>query len=368
MGHHFDFLTGSAPFVPGSMALPKKKAKELKHMVPRLSLSKAQEVIAQAYNWLDWYSLDQAVRQGAKASLPDELVSEEEADARYGDQVSALLQARIKVTDVERLVAELGLTCSGPTARKRLADAGPWGKFQEDIIELAPGITRGLCSRYTCYRLSPERSAQIPPNRRLDTNGWYMLDDHGWRVELSFPEHFPERAQAAWKQFERNEPYIFELETGKEPEEQGFNFAPSLAKRSAGALAAPNAWFALTCFPYSAFSGDISSPDGRCIVGCIRGRDLIGLMAANGLWQTQPALDVAWFGLPRETVFEVFTLQASDWDTRISGLRGWRLPSVAPMPFRRAPFGVMELFDGELTLPADAVDCTDVSGPVVLIE
>lgn len=349
MGYEYIDHGKAAPFVPASMAFPKKKAKELKDMVD-VPLSLAQQAIAKALSWNDWFALECAVKEGRTPSAPDEDVSEDERLRRWSTQFHALHETlNLRLPDPEFVVAELALTCSKATAKKRLADIGPWGAFQEAPKEIAPGIWLGQCAKFQCYRLSPERLASMPAHWRLDTDGWYMCDDHAWRVELSFPDAFDsDTLEQATEMLAEFQPFLYELEYSKWPEHEAV-YIPTLASRASVARHRPEAWFALSVFPEWSLSDDMQKQD-RTIVSAIRGRDLLRLIESKGVWSELGGTEVGWFATTIAQVRKRCQTplpgleQHNAVDTTcLTGLLAYPHQPACALPFKRQPFDADEL-------------------------
>lgn len=353
MGYtYFDFGQ-AAPFVPSSLAFPKKKAKQLRDLVDDVSLSLAQQTIAKALGWKDWFALNKAITSGQTPSLPDEDVPEDEQQKRWSTQFQAIHQGlNLRLPDPEFIVADLGLTCSRATAKKRLKDIGPWGAYQSPPKELAPGLWYGECAKFFCYRLSRELQSQIPPAWRLDTHGWYMDQDHEWRVVLSFPHLFSEKdRERAWSDMSRDQPLLYELATGKVPADRTSRLAITIAARKNVALSRPNDWFALSHFPHWSIAGRstaLTSNQSLTVISAIRGKDLVRLIDNSGVWPTDNSIHVGWFAATindfiQRCRFPLPGLEDTSAATCISGMPGYEHPPVSPTPFKIAPFDAEEL-------------------------
>lgn len=348
MGYEYTDHGKAAPFVPASMAFPKKKAKELKGMVD-VPLSLAQQAIARALSWDDWFALECAVKEGRTPSAPDEDAPEDERLRRWSTQFNAIHETlNLRLPDPEFIVAELGLTCSKATAKKRRADIGPWGAFQEPPEEIAPGIWLGQCAKFLCYRLSPERDASMPAYWRLDTDGWYMCDDHAWRVELSFPDAFDSNTrEQAIDMLAEFQPFLYELEYGKSSYLESV-FIPSLARRSSVARHRPEAWFALSVFPEWSLSNDTQKRD-RAIVSAIRGRDLLRLIECKGVWSKLEGVAVGWYATTIGDLQERCQIALPGLEptnataTCLTGLLAYPHAPACALPFKRQPFDADEL-------------------------
>jgi hypothetical protein len=347
MGYEYINHGKATPYVPASMAFPKKKAKELKGMV-EVPLSMAQQAIAKALSWDDWFALECAVKEGRTPSAPDEDVSEEERLKRWSTQFNAIHETlNLRLPDPEFIVAELGLTCSRATAKKRLSDIGPWGAFQEPPREIAPGIWLGQCAKFQCYRLSPERLAAMPPQWRLDTD-WYMCDDHAWRVELAYPGAFDKDTHdQAVEQFAECQPFLYELEYGYSPYLDSV-FIPTLANRAATARNQPESWFALSVFPDWTLAED-TIHSNRTIVSAIRGRDLLRLIEYKGDWAALGSTEVSWYVANSGELQERCRTPVPGLNpfnataTCLHGMLAYPHAPVCALPFKRHPFDGNEL-------------------------
>ena len=347
MGYDYIDHGRATPFVPASITFPKKKAKQLRGMVEDVSLSLAQQTIAKALGWKDWFALDSAIKAGSQPSAPDEEVSEEERLKRWSTQFNAIHEElNLRLPDPEYIVAELGLTCSAATAKRRLDDIGPWGAFQELPAELAPGILYGQCAKFACYRLSQERQLQIKEHWRLDTNGWYMEADHGWRIILSFPQLFSakERNKALIDMGEM-QPFLYEIETGDSTSAAMF-LRPNLATRKRKALANPESWFALSHFPEWSLPGVGFGNSSRTVVSAIKGNDLVRLIDAKGIWPADDSIQVAWFATDIGEFQERCRIGpdgAHTDATCLNGMPAYRHTPVSALPYKESPFALREL-------------------------
>lgn len=347
MGYHYELHTGAQPFVPASIAFPKKKAKQLKSLLPGLRLNEAQSAIAAALGWKDWFELEQAIGNRTPSAL-DEDVSDLEARRRYGDQFRAIHDLNVRLPDVELVVAELGLTCLPGTAKKRAEDVGPWGAFQSTPDVIAPGLELGNCAKFSCYRLSKELHDQMPAYLQRKYAGWYMEEDHGWRVVLSFPEHFTEeKLAAAQASFADYEPNLYELVTGKTPDSEsvGGFIHPPMALLMQKAQKNPSNWFALSIQPFYVFEGIEFNDSTRKlnVVSAIRGADILELMEKKGVWPETNAPEVRWVGMNGDEVDKLMGVFSGKPILSLNGLKGWELPPIAAYPFADAPFAAIEL-------------------------
>lgn len=357
----------SGPFVPANLALPKKKAKKLQHHVPQLSLAKCQEAIAKAYGWSNWFSMAQAIKGGAAPSPPDELCTDETVEARQVAQFTALLDLRIAPWNVEPLVAELALTFSAQTRSELQAEIGPWGSFIEEPVELAPGILYGQCSRFSCYRLSEERQAEMPaPLRLYDTQGWYMEQDYASRVILAFPELFKKsEVENALKEFEVRQPYMFELYTGR-PSTALLRF-PSIVKRREAAYRNPASLFAIGVFPSWSFIDPTGDKDFKVlVVSAIMGSALANLIDAKGDWPLRSSPSVHWLGMQSGLLIDRVDGFLERADTCLSGLEAGNHLPILETPFVEAPFSEGEL-DWQYSLSYSTPVKNFKVGPMYLI-
>jgi len=375
MGYTYVSEQAPRPFTPGKIDFAKKKAKELQARIPDIKLAECQQAVAKALGWADWYALDQAVKRGTPASASDENTPEDEVRRRkYAQFIAFRSVLNIHFTDAEALAAELGLTCSAATAKKRVADVGPWGAFSEPPEEVAPGIVFGKCAKFHCYRLSPERQAAMHPLCRVESwDGWYMADDHDWRVVLSFPDEFPKKTvKQASVTAQENEPFIFELLSGKTPTaKSGPYVEPSTSIHELGldAINHPDSWFALSCFQDWSFDEDATHE--LIAVSAVRGRHISMLLdssrgADRGTWLDQP---VHWFVLRSEEVLRgSFRLPLEVPAFRLSGLSGWAIDPVAKSAVKLQIFSTAEVeFIGCLDFE-QLVDRLAVTGDPLRIE
>lgn len=339
----FEIRNPARPFVPASLAFPKKKARQLQSYFVDFPLSRAQEIIARALGWRDWHTMAQAIGK-QEPSLADEFIDEEEVLNRSSTQIQAMLDARIPF-HVEKLLADLALTCSSATAAKRLNDIGPWGTFEEPPDEKAPGIWEGCCTEETfCYRLSPEKQAAMAWPFRRDMKGWY---DETWRVVLSFPQFFTEaEREKAIQQFEQDDPFHFEIVANAPARYWGI--VPSIAKRTATARANPDALFALAVFPDWSIhrpSSDRSiQHQDMVVVSAIRGETLLRVRADYGRWSEKSKGPIHWYGMRTQDFYDI-TNPHTGASTKLSGLKGWKHPAVCELPFKQDPFAKFELID-----------------------
>lgn len=344
MGYEYPSYGKAKPFVPASIEFPKKKAKQLQKMIEDLPLSTAQEAIAKALGWEDWFHLSAAIKEGREPSQPDEAIEDDERNKRWDTQFNAIHdELNLRLPDPEWIVAELGLTCSAATAKKRAAEVGPWGAYQQPPEEVAPGILFGQCAKFHCYRLSPERQARIREEWRLDCDGWYMADDHDWRVILSFPDVFGEgERQAAQERMREHHPSLYEFLTGKDSGYSQRN--GSIKKRKEWAAASPDSLFAISIFEDWTFPKS-STQHEICVVSAVRGRDLIRLIDTHGVWPIDGSIPVCWFAIQTADVRKI--LSRADIFGRaqncISGLPGYEHQPVCATPYKRWVFDDDEL-------------------------
>lgn len=215
MPQPFSLTSGNTPFVPQSLALPKKKARELQALIPDLPLSRAQHIIARAFGWSDWFSLGQALKyvDAYPRSLPDEALSDVEVLRRFQSQKKALMDEKVAAGQLEHVLASLALT-SSPTVIRARKVTGPWGAFDETPEEIFPGVVKGLCAGTSCYYLTPPRAAEIPLQLQLETGGWYPQDEHEWRIIFTFSRYYNnEQRWQSGKSFAREAPFLYELST-----------------------------------------------------------------------------------------------------------------------------------------------------------
>lgn len=371
MGYDYPFYGTAKPFVPASIDYPKKKARRLKSMLENRTLMECQQVIAKALGWEDWHALEQAIKEQRKPSLSDEHVDDDERMRRWSTQLDAISNARIHPADIEHIVASLGLTCSTKTVKKRLADIGPWGAFMEPPTEIAEGIQAGQCAKFFCFRLSPEREAQMPPHLRLDTGGWYMSPDLGWRVVISFKEHFSkEEFDQSMDDFMENAPLLYELETGQDPFVNDIMGDPSIATRIAAAEKNPDSYFALSNFPdWAIRPGNSIESDKIDVVSAVKGRDLLRLMATKGVWPTDDPINVVWFAMNRSALRScVFSSSQKGKmaNTCISGQSGWPHPPVCRTPFKNGVFEGGEIDFGSCRGFASLVDHVSPGNEIII--
>ena len=349
MGYSYPEHGRAAPFVPASMTLPKKKAKALKSYFNDVPLSLAQKAIAKALGWTDWFALEQAVKAQQPPSLPDEDVPEQERLRRWSTQFNALHEVlNLALPTPEFLTAELGLTCSAATAKQRREEVGPWGAFQETPEEIATGIWQGQCAKFMCYRLSEERQLEMPPQWRLDTEGWYMRDDHGWRVELAFPDVFDAKARMrAIQAMAEVQPFLYELEFDKPPLRNSV-LIPTLAARTSIARQRPDEWFALAVFPDWTLANG-KCPNDRTIVSAVRGRDLLRLIDLKGVWPGSDAIEVGWYATTIGDLRERCRISLpglaphNAQATCLTGLPAYAHAPVCALPYKQHPFDALEL-------------------------
>lgn len=363
MGYSYTYAEDPRPFVPATIVFCKKKAKELRQLVPDAKLSECQQAIAKSLHWNSWFDLEQAIKSGGKPSDPDELVGDVETNNRWVFQIGAMQRAlRVRPTDAEYLVAKLGLTCSPETATQRQSDHGPWGSFVAQPKQIAPGILFGQCAKFHCYRLSEELVAQMPVELRLDTGGWYMCDDHAWRVELSFPSLFPEHDLIQAREQAEQEPFIYEMLHGCLPLSAQVSYSLSACRKMA--IEAPESWFAISCFPDWMFGDKLPKANSESLlaVSALQGGDLVKLIDAKGGWDAPDwsSANVRWF------VIKTKDLLASDGRVNISayhpairltGLQATEIEPVAKDPVKQQAFSIAELeFGSSLNFAATAND------------
>lgn len=350
----FSYGNGDAPrpFAPAKIEFAKKKAKELCEEVTDLSLAQSQEAIARALGWADWHALDQAIKRGTPPSPPDEATEESEVQRRRVQQILVMLGLRLRYVDAEVVAAKLGLTCSAATAAARVSEVGPWGGFQEFVEEIAPGIHRGSCAKFDCYRLSADRQAAMHPLCKLE-HGWYQVDDEEWRVVLSFPNEFkPGIVELAWDQLRNSEYFLWELIQGGDAHtilEGSYGF-PTIKQLMEDATANKSDWFALSVFHDWAIRNERAPDEDQqqlLAVSAVQGADLLKILDVSrgldrGTWLDVP---VRWFALLTDDVEEVLSETSGLCVPafRIADLRAWDHEPVAKLPFKRQPFSTFEI-------------------------
>jgi hypothetical protein len=179
-----------------------------------------------------------------------------------------------------------------------------------------------------------------------------MDDDHGWRVVLSFPEHFSEEERKSARQdFAELDPFVHELVYGDSSKAIYCPYGPSIGWRRQRATANREAWFALSVKSFSSFdrSDDGVGDQEHYVVAAVRGSELLALMDAKGVWPATNPPEVGWFGVSRYVAQRIRGNLATQADTMVSGLPGWALPAIAEYPFVRAPFSIYELSSLDVT-------------------
>jgi len=356
MGYTYPEYGAAKPFVPASINFPKKRAKQLQQLLENVPLSLAQETIAKALGWKDWFAMQAAIQQGATPSKLDEEVGEDERNKRWSTQFNAIHDClKLRLPDPEFIVADLALTCTAPTAAKRRDEVGPWGRFQETPREIAPGILLGQCAKFECYRLTPDRQAQIRKEWQLDTNGWYMCDDHAWRVVLSLPEVFTQEEQdSARRSMREYFPSLYELMTGEAQE--GLGFVP-IRLREAYARSNPDAWFMISVFEDWTFP-KAETESKYSVVSAVRGADLLRLIASCGVWPTDGSITPGWFAMRTHDICDFLdgVLDPEAVPYCISGLSGYAHPPVCALPYKRQVFDDQEIEIGSCSGYVPLVD------------
>mgnify|MGYP000485185802 CR=1 FL=1 len=348
MGYSYSFENEPRPFVPGTIDFAKKKARELRKLVPSAKLSDCQQGIAKALHWESWFALEQAIKSGLKPSETDEAVGSVEANNRWVYQIGAIQKnLALYPGDAEYVVDQLGLTCSKQTAKQRQKDHGPWGRFVGDPTQIAPGIVYGECAKFRCYRLDADRIAEMPAALRLDTNGWYMCEDYGWRVELSFPDAFPAQALADAKKQSEQEPFVFEMLNGHLPENAHVSHSLAVCRKLA--IDAPLSWFAISAFPDWMFGEgvDRDAEHDLVAVSALQGRELVLLLDARGGWGPREwgSASVNWLVLKSNDLYASVNQDFHVLDHAViplSGLQATKSQPVASHPVKQGPFCVAE--------------------------
>jgi hypothetical protein len=367
MPQPFSLTSGNSPFVPHSIALAKKKARELQTLIPELTLSRAQQVVARAFGWSDWFSLGQAISHDYPRSLPDEELEDVEVIRRFQNQKRVLREENVTADNYDHVLASLSLTRS-PIAVYARRITGPWGAFDETPEEVFPGVVRGTCAGNPCYYLTPPRVAEMEPPIQLETHGWYPQEKHEWRIIFSFPlYHTTAQRRTVRKNFALNDPFLFEL-SSETTLPFSLSFGPSMVDRRKAAQAHPDSWFALCVRRFKLFGEDTetaNTPTDNAsqpyVAGAVRGSTLLQLMASGGVWPKHNPPESTWFGLEQS---EILALKMSD--SRISGRRGWALPRIAERPFVQSPFERGELVPGNTTLPGHILAHPVMGEPVVI--
>lgn len=343
------------PFVPQSMAYPKKKAKLLRELVPGMALSACQQAVAKALAWKDWFALEQAVARGQPPSpSDDDLDDPYEPTWRELHQYRSLLSSGVPYDQVADVAEALQLTQAAPTFSEWATDALAVDDEDWATEEVAPGLYLAHDMNHDYYRLSPELEAKMIPALRFPhADGWYMQEDEAWRVILSFPHLFStEEAEEARAHLRSHQPLLAELlGEAVEPIWQ----APSIAARKKEALKYPNAWFPISAFEQWAIR-DAATMDNRLdpedpklvVHSAIRGKDLLTLIGRQGVWDRSFRPEVAWFAMQRKDS-PVTDLQNS-WgmgedapESRLTGRKGWRHAPVCIRPYKLQPFELNEL-------------------------
>jgi hypothetical protein len=339
-------------FVPKSMALPKAKAKELRAVVEGLSLSEAQRATAQALGWADWFHLEQAVKSEQPPSLLDDDLPTDEISRRGSTQRAALFALGVGPRDIEQVMAQWGLTSSRRMAETRLSAVGPWGAFQTPPEQIAPGILFGKCAKFSCYRLSPERQAAMPSYLRINEwDGWYMAEDYGYRVVLSFSELFDSTArEKAIGEMYRGSPLVCERAFGIPPDSPPtYPLAQELRRLWE---ARPDEWFMLSRFETWTFINGTNPGDSSlCIVSAIEGRGMLKLLNELGVWPDDGSIAVRWLAVEQRSLCtrsessDIPLLSEADSGLFqcLTGLEGYDHPPVAAKPFKFEPFNADEL-------------------------
>lgn len=378
MGYFWEIPDGApAPFVPHSIFFPKKKARELQNMLrwDDAPLGACQQVIAQAMGWADWHALEQALKRRLPASLPDDQVDPLEARRRFGAQIGALQALNIASGELEHLIAQLGLTCTPETAAIRQRELGPWGGFQEAPKELAPGLLLGNCAKFSCFQLSAQRQAAMHAAARIDDfHGWYMVDDHDWRVILSFPDLFTANEVAQARDAAMvNEPVLAELITGQASNSDGTRLVDVMRRRF---QKAPQADFAIATFPQHGFPAHEPDSHGKLSAATRASPpDLLALCVATGEdllrclddYSASKTLQVRWFATSEKDFLakEADADEAQAVEQRldlpfdVSELHKWSIPAAATTPHLVQLFSQDE-FAGSMGWPSFSTVLDDI--------
>lgn len=290
----FDYpgLSAPKPFVPFSIEFPKNKARKLQKLIGGVRLSSAQQTVAKALGWKDWYALESAIAQRASPSKHDDDVDYVERSRRFDAQVEAVRRGLgLDLPDPEDIVLELGLTRSGVTAHKGSGGIGPWGAFSKEPEEIAPGILFGFCTRFWCFWLTEERQAQVRAQWRIESDGWYMAADHGWRVILSMPDLFDVVSRAsAERDMVKRYPSLLEMIAAGDQQSLGY---ASIRERATAARAHPDAWFII-----AVLEDMVPHRPKLRIVKAVRGRHLLFLIESSEIRPSSGAVEVGWFVVP----------------------------------------------------------------------
>ena len=207
--------------------------------------------------------------------------------------------------------------------------------------------------------------------------GWYMTDDHAWRVVLSFQSEFSaEQIQDAWDSAEQAEPFIFELLKGAAPNaEQRFTRSEktTVAELIRDAEANQESWFAVSNFEDWALrdDGKLTEADNQFMaVSAVKGRDLLRLLneqrgEARGTWDD---VTVRWLVVRSQDALERARKLALEMPAmRLTGLYGWDHKPVAKSPVKMQFLSTRELDFGSSWHFESLVNVLNVSGQPTVI-
>jgi len=294
-------------FFPGSIDFVKKRAKQLQHAFPGLSLAAAQEATSCALGFNGWFDCSSRMRAlaGSVCPVDEEITAARRLTRRY-QQINALVDVLgLPASEVEIFVRVWNLTsASAPfllhdvpipfeasmaqlNAMQALSHGTRPGEYEDETpVLVAEGIISGPFGRKqsTFLQLSVPRLLQMPFYLRGNASVFHE-DDTAGLVALAFPEVFDQSARDAGLNFmEQFEPWLFEWHTGHPP--LGFS-GMTLKEMVNCATLQPSGWFAI-----SARWPSNENPLGETIsLPSLRGADFVRFIENKGVLKN---LRVSW--------------------------------------------------------------------------